>query len=387
MHTILEYVGITIVFIFILLIMGYYISVPLTNLSAIKSEQLTSVSQRMLDTIVLTTGDPEDWERRTDNPISFGLKLENTSATLYILNPDKITRLANGSIYGREFFNPLYINKETVSQIIGAYKSYGFRIELQPIPNITIICNKENFPDIVDVYVNDRRNMTLPGINVTLYYIIVKRDGSQINETVLIKDCVSSIDGKCSFSLGSYLSSINENNVIGYVILAKAVHHGSISVALSKVGKYNLATLVGRSLYVDESLTSSNIMFIDSIKTVFNDNSSWINYNRGKCTEFVPQVYSTVSPIFPLNVSTGTSYTVNGRTFSNYTLEFVDYSAYIITMVGFDGTEYRLIISVRPPLIKYGYMVPKGNVEVSESFVNIAGYSYILRLYIWRTEI
>jgi len=386
-HTILEYVGITLIFIFVLLIMGYYISIPLTSLSAIKSEQLTSISQRMLNTIVLTTGDPEDWGRRTNNPTSFGLKLENTSATLYVLNPDKITRLANGSMYSREFFNPLYIDKETVSQILGAYRSYGFRIELQPVPNITIV-KQDSYK--FDVYVNDKRNMSLPGVSVTLYYIIVKEDGGKFNMIVIVNTSVSDINGKCSFNLQPYLSTINWNDVIGYLIVAKAAHQGSISVAVSDVGDYNITTLVGKCLFVDQTLTPNgvnDVRYIDSIKTVFSDGKSQISYRKGQCIEFIPLVNSSITPVFPINVSAVDTYTVNGKTFFNYTLDFVDYYAYIVIMVGYDGSKYRLIIALRPPLIKYGYNVPKGNVETLERFVNIAGYSYILRLYIWRTEI
>jgi len=387
MHTILEYVGITLVFIFILLVMGYYMSVPLTSLSAIKSEQLLYVGQRILNTIVLTTGDPKDWGKRIGDPTSFGLKLENISVGLYVLSSDKITRLANGSVYGREFYNPFYIDKEKVSRILGINKSYGFRIELEPILNIRIICNKQDFPDKINVYVYDRRNMTLPGINVTLYYIIVKWESDEINTTVIIRERVSSITGECSFNLSSYFSNINKNDIIGYVIVAKATHYWSMSVALSEVGNYSLATLIGRSLYVDSSLTNGTIKHIDHVKTVFNNSKSCTSSVTGNCTELVPQVYPDVTPLFLINVSEPTTYNTGDKTFYNYTLEFVDYASYIVMMVVSDDNNVcRLVVAVRPPLIKYGYVVPKGNVETSECFVNIA-YSYVLRLYIWRTEI
>lgn len=388
MHTILEYVGITLVFIFILVVMGYYMSVPLTSLSVIKSEQLLYVGQRILNIIVLTTGDPEDWGRRIEDPSSFGLKLENTTVGLYVLSPDKIARLANGSVYSREFYNPFYIDKEKVSRILGINKSYGFRIELEPIPNIRIFCNKQDFPDKIQVYVYDRRNMTLPGVNVTLYYIIVKWDGDEINTTVIIRERVSSITGKCSFDLSPYLSSIDKNDIIGYVIAVKATHYWSTSVALLEVGNYSLATFIGRSLYVDSSLTDGTVKRIDHIKTVFNNSKSWTSSLTGNCTELVPQVYSDVTPLFLINVSEPTTYNVGDKTFYNYTLKFVDYASYIVMMVVSDDNNLcKLIVAVRPPLIKYGYVVPKGNVETSECFVNIAGYSYLLRLYIWRTEI
>ncbi|MCD6209064.1 MAG: hypothetical protein J7J67_02620, partial [Thermoproteales archaeon] len=118
MHVILEYLAIGVLIILFITISLNMIEDITGRLVTVKEEQVYNVAERLMDKILLTPGFPADWGTNimvsSDDLRDFGLALNRTRAP-YIIDPDKVMRLANLSILP----NPLLLNYSRIADLLG----------------------------------------------------------------------------------------------------------------------------------------------------------------------------------------------------------------------------------------------------------------------------
>jgi len=137
------------------------------NMSTVMSQQITRMEQergytlaeKILDTILLSPGDPEDWGNYPSDPSSFGLAAQD-SLKAYVLDANKVIRLSGNSTY--------YLSPGKVRYLLGLSRGYQFSLNIMPIFNIGIVSDGDgNFT----LNVTNYKGLPAPNVNVTGYYI------------------------------------------------------------------------------------------------------------------------------------------------------------------------------------------------------------------------
>lgn len=176
MHAVLEYLAVGVLITTLLLVSGYVMEAPFRTVETVKAEQLYTVAERLMDKILLTPGYPEHWGADLtpeDEIADFGLALAGATAP-YIIDPDKVMRLANLTFSP----NPVPVSARRIAELLGIYGAYGFRLEMKPMITATVktIDSEELIPKIFSVCVVNWQNIGLPNANVTGAYAIAYAD-------------------------------------------------------------------------------------------------------------------------------------------------------------------------------------------------------------------
>ncbi|MEM1581466.1 MAG: hypothetical protein QXK89_03015 [Candidatus Bathyarchaeia archaeon] len=134
-------------------------------------ENLKSIAHTILTRILLDPGDPIDWGSNTSISVSdlksFGLayqRYEVSPKDAYVLDPDKISRLNKN--------NPFYISPIEVRKLLGLSDEYGFTIELLPALNIEVNQTEVNKYKISVKSIYNVRPLSDANVTARIYYIM-----------------------------------------------------------------------------------------------------------------------------------------------------------------------------------------------------------------------
>ncbi|MEZ0345638.1 MAG: hypothetical protein ABWK01_03730 [Infirmifilum sp.] len=249
MHAQLEYIAVGLLVLTIIISFNQVIGTLTQRLEPVREEQLYTVAERVMDKIVLTPGYPEDWGTNIlvtpDTLKDFGLALSG-SRTPYILDPDKVMRLANLTTLP----NPLLLNSSRLADILALSRDYGFRLVMRPALNIGIEVaqwyqakNKLYYPATLKVNLTNYYGMGVPNANITVMYAIVRvspgneKQGQVEERTIFVRGGLTNAVGVCyidfTSDLQSYFSSPGSTSDKWYfpIIIAHANWQGYTSVA------------------------------------------------------------------------------------------------------------------------------------------------------------
>ncbi|MEM0345686.1 MAG: hypothetical protein QW189_07220 [Thermofilaceae archaeon] len=209
MHAALEYLAVGLLLVIVILAAGQMIEAPARTVETVKAEQLYTVAERLIDKILLTPGYPENWgaDLLLDHEVmDFGLALAGAK-TPYIVDPDKVMRLANLTTYP----NPVPISAERIAELLGIKGEYGFRLEMKPMIRIRVeaLDVNDGLPSTFIVNVVNWQGIALPNARVTGIYVIVyvpvgvgagqenKQDRAE-SENPLVESCLTDSLGTCT---------------------------------------------------------------------------------------------------------------------------------------------------------------------------------------------
>jgi len=361
MHVILEYIAIGLILIFILFLTAQYISLIVTPLAETEAERITDYTESLMDFIITYAGDPPDWGSKFTQPNQFGLYDQNSTGEPYTLNVDKIARIANGSINGIEYKNPLYVDWQYTAEKLGIKESHGFKIEIKPSAAIDVEILERNInldiPQKIKITAKSFLGTPMPGANITLYYfIITSLSGDPFEYELFSLSNITRINGECIIDFGDNLTSLT--NQIAFVIVIRTDYFGSTAVDFYSEN-FEYATVIDGKI-------------IANCTEIEDD----------KVAQIVPQVSKTVKNLFFVNATEESA--INEYTV--YKLDFVEPYSYLIAFIGYDDSgNQKFFIALRPPPVDYGYeTIPRAAVACSTKTVYIEGYSYYIRLCLWR---
>lgn len=159
MHSSIEYIFAGIAIFLILSVTSQY-ATSLVNNSAnlIEKEGQTQRADKIIDTLLLSPGSPEQWGLQPDEPTTMGLALQN-ALKMYELDFDKVSRLNNASMN--------YISPERVRDLLGLSNYIQISLSISPLLNLTVTqVTDENF----SVSVSNQWNMPVSNVNITGAY-------------------------------------------------------------------------------------------------------------------------------------------------------------------------------------------------------------------------
>lgn len=306
---------------------------------ASEREGLKRIAQSIMTQILLNPGDPLDWGSNVtideDSLKSFGLAYwSRTVREAYVLDADKILRLSNGA-------NPFYISPLKVIELLGLNaREYGFTIEILPQFNITVEENSGVYEISVRSAdgINPIRNAD---VTAKIYYLYNNRvyEGSARNS-------ITGPDGTCTVNFEEAQSS---PATVIFIVDYRGIRVPKIFVK----GSVQMAYLVGQKL----SLSVSSEM-IDEVIAPIKD---------GKCEVF------KVSSAWGVG-GDGVTYVEHVEPGTIVALAF-NGGDLIVAQRFMDLVEYGTV-SLRSPSLPLGFML--------EKIVSVEGFSYIVRLYVWR---
>ncbi|MEM1510881.1 MAG: hypothetical protein QW291_09700 [Thermofilaceae archaeon] len=203
MHAVLEYLAVGILLVVVILAADLMIEAPPRTIETVSAEQLYTVAERLIDKILLTPGYPENWgsDLLVDDEITdFGLALHEATAP-YILDPDKVMRLANLT----PLPNPMPINAEKIAELLGIKGKYGFKLEMRPMITAKILAiDDTNYQTPLKFWVQvvNWQGIGLPNARVTGMYIMAYfRKGTAHTDLSDLKTisetCITDALGSC----------------------------------------------------------------------------------------------------------------------------------------------------------------------------------------------
>ncbi|MEM3944057.1 MAG: hypothetical protein QW700_08135 [Desulfurococcaceae archaeon] len=245
----LEYLAVGLLILTILVAFNHVVGVLNTRLEPIREEQLYTVAERLMDKILLTPGYPEDWGTNiTVTPGTlkdFGLALMG-SRSPYILDPDKVMRLANLSTLP----NPLLINSSMLAELLALKDSYGFHLVMRPALYVEIeptgwyrAKNNLYYPASFRLNLTNYYGVGVPNGNITVMYVIVRvapsgaSEGQVEAKSIFVKSCLTNAVGFCNVDFTRDVSSFFSDPGSGAdkfyfpVVIAHASWQGFTSVA------------------------------------------------------------------------------------------------------------------------------------------------------------
>ncbi len=403
MHATLEYIGVTIAIIFIILIAQYSLAVFLRDTAHVREEQLYTVAERIMDKIVLTPGDPPDWGYNftayNGTLRDFGLAQYGTR-TPYELDPDKIMRLANLT----ELPNPLFINGSYIADLLGLSGEYGFVLEMKPLLSheITVLDyypipgRQDDVPAVFRIKLKNYYDLNVPSANITGIYTLIKVEPGVGNvdtadiEEIFTRTNTTNLRGECILDfmedLEEFFRKIPPGQAKKYlaILLIHTNWYGFVAVdAFTSITGDAPATgyVVGDYIILErdvEVLPRSAILVKDEV------------------IQAVPEYRSLLTVVAISLECNGTSppattpacYVINSGNFQYkvYKVEYVEkLSSHIFVIAQWRGEYIAIVIDRIPKInIRYGTYYEPVNSVVLIREGHLFNYPYIVKLTIWR---
>ncbi len=189
MHVNYEYVLAGIILLIVLSVAGINI-VSIMSHQVTKMEQETDfpTSDRILDMLLMSPGNPRNWGIISDPPLSLGLAAGN-ALDAYILDSDKVRRLIDTC--------PNYLWPTEAREILGLSKDFNFNLTIRPVYDLLIsnVSTAESMRYRVTVV--DYNGLTVPSVTVTGYLVpsTLAEEGNYPSS-----QGVTGIDGNCILS-------------------------------------------------------------------------------------------------------------------------------------------------------------------------------------------
>lgn len=200
MDTAFEYISAGIILSMILGVTG----VVTTNMVSDRRYQIEQtegfkVTDKMIDSLLLSTGTPTNWGSSLDSPTSIGLALEN-GVKPHQLDRTKVKRLEETSVG--------YIPAHEVRDLLGLSPNYFLKIKIYPIYRITV---EEDSSNIFTITVKNQWGVPVSAVNVTGAYTDIENVNateitSLINGDLDDADTLSSLtdaSGQCTLDFTS----------------------------------------------------------------------------------------------------------------------------------------------------------------------------------------
>jgi hypothetical protein len=163
------------------------------KINLIESNQGIEKAGKILDTILLTEGEPYNWDETPDDPEILGFAPSNT-IKMYKLDKDKVRRLIPTS--------PGYISPVSVRELMGLSAKYYISIRIFPLLNVTLVrTSQENF----EVQFVNQWGTSVSNVNVTVAYVndrLVEDLTEEDLESFLDLELAGIYDSKLTNSLG-----------------------------------------------------------------------------------------------------------------------------------------------------------------------------------------
>lgn len=222
MHATFEYVLAGIVLLVILSTAEMHIfGIMAFQLAKMEQETEYPIAEKILDTLLLSPGNPGDWGNQSGIPSSFGLAVQN-SLRSYTLDVRKVAKLVNGS--------PGYMLPSTARDLMGLSSIYNFNLTITPMFNINITMPSSN---TYLIKVIDYKGLLVSNAYVTGFYVPTSMSG---DETFSAQSAVTGLYGSCTLVFnplpGHFLvvsvSQMAINNVQTYPVGMKVTIEGGI---------------------------------------------------------------------------------------------------------------------------------------------------------------
>jgi len=403
MHATLEYIGVTLSLIVIIILAHYSIAVFLRDTAHVREEQLYTVAERLMDKILLTPGSPPDWGYNftlyNGTLTDFGLAACGTRSP-YKLDPDKVMRLANLT----QLPNPVYVNGSYLAELLGLSENYGFVLEMTPLleHKVTVLDyyetpgNKGDLPSVFRIELENYYGLRVPSANVTGIYTLIKvergvgsEDTADIEE-IFTETNITSIRGECILDFQDELEDFFSNTPPGQIrrylaiLLIHTNWYGFVAVdAFTPAPEEAPATgyVIGNYIILEkdvELLPRSAILVKDEV------------------IQAVPEYQSLLTVVAVELECNGTSppettpacYVINSGSFQYkvYRVEYVEkLSSHIFVIAQWRGEYISIVINRIPRInIRYGVYFEPVNSVILVREAHLFNYPYVVKLTLWR---
>ena len=387
MHATLEYVGVALLVVALILVAQYSALVFTREVGHVMEEQLYTVAERILDKILLTPGEPPDWGWNLTSALSdFGLAAYGTRVP-YDLDPDKIMRLCNLT----ELANPLYLNSSRLAELL-ALEGYGFRLEMVPFLDHRVEALENRGAPTGDVVPSSFRvaavnqyGMGVPGANVTGIYVVVgvneTADGPRAHVAgVLVEHENTDSRGECELDFSEELEDFFSDpppadHFLGLLI----VHtnwHGFVAVDAyssapegAPAGGYVIGNYVVVSREVE--LVPSAVVVRDEVVQAIPEYESLL-------LVAAVELECEGGGDDPACSAVPSSYKV-------YRLEYVErLSSHVVLVAEWEGRYFPLVICRIPRVEVESSAAAPANVVELVRLARLFNYPYVIRLVLWR---
>jgi len=415
MNVTLEYLAVGLLIVTILLAFNQVVGSLTPRLESVRSEQLFTVAERVMDKIVLTPGYPEDWGRdievTPETLKDFGLALAG-SRSPYVLDPDKVMRLANLSTLP----NPLLLNASRLAEILALKMDFGFHFVMKPALSINVnySCpidtrkDQKAYPSFIKITLTNWHGVGVPNANITGMYVIVGlnpgngNQGGVREKYVFVKNCLTNAVGVCTLDytdeLEKYSSQKGEGSSEGgrkevTFLIVHANWQGFVSIKGEPMTCDKISILQGYII--------GNYIFVDHNVEV-DEGSSGAAHVKDDLLQAVPMYGDLLS-------FTGVTWCRNreggfkdhdplcnaaGRVLPSakqwYLIGYINYveplASHVFVFVKYQGNWVPIVVN-RTPIIDITYgakgTVPANSVTVRRLAV-LYNYPYVVELTIWR---
>lgn len=366
----------------------------------VKSEQLYTVAERVLSKVLLTPGRPINWGTdlavAEDNMTDFGLALAGSQEP-YVLDPDKLMRLVNYTW----FRNPAFLDPRRVAALL-KLEGYGFMLEFAPLYTLRAAPLALD-PDTgvavrFKVVAVSYEDLPLGNVNVTgLLLVLYSEGGCGLSSPVdvgyaLLRDSeVTGIDGSCVLDYSSELETVkpslpNRGDKVTYALILYGEWHGyrvtshyapdqgAIEVYL--IGPHVIAE------HATEAPPYGAVLLKDEALEALPDYSKLIEVRKVamECVGDDPSDWTPACRVLNRGA----------KLYQLYRLEHVERLASHAILVGCRLGRLFAYVASKYPVepVRYGLLgeVHAANLVVLTRLAQVSGYSYVVKLYLWRWE-
>ena len=398
MYAALEYVAISLVAVVLVLSTLSSMHALVQGVKLVESEQLYTVAERVLNKVLLTPGRPINWGTdltvTEDNMTDFGLALAGSQEP-YVLDPDKLMRLVNYSWFG----NPAFLDPRHVASLL-KLEGYGFALEFAPL--FTLRATPLAVDPDTGVAVQFRvtainyEDMPLANVNVTGLLLVLYSEGgcglstsAEVGYALLRDSEVTGIDGSCTLDYSSEFGALKPSlpsggDKVTYVLILygewygyrTASHYapdqGALDVYL--IGPYVIAD------YAVDAPPYGAVLLKDEALEALPDYSKLVEVQKVviECVGDEPGDWTPACRVLNRGA----------KLYQLYRLEHVERLASHAILVGCRLGRLFAYVASKYPIepVRYGLLeeVHAANLVVLTRLVQVSGYSYAVRLYLWR---
>lgn len=152
------------------------------KLTHLEQEAPYTTADRILDILLLSPGDPENWGTNvSETPAALGLA-DQTALRAYVLDPRKVARLHENTTG--------YIAPSEARDLLGLRRTYHFSLRIRPVLKIEVAGN-----GTFTLTVRDTKGFLVPNVRMTAFYV----PKSLVPGTDYPHESnITSIDGSCT---------------------------------------------------------------------------------------------------------------------------------------------------------------------------------------------
>jgi len=265
------------------------------NLLYVDQQQLRNIALDTLKTMLIDAGYPANWGTTGDfDPDRFGLALAGSSS-FYVLDPDKVQRLAVGNPTGVIEYEDIRTKLEL--------QGYGFNFQI--IPPFKVIVNDidfdgesnpitlANLTNGVKVFVTYNAGSPIPkaSVEATLFYVLDRTDFTTTkasNSTDALGKCIINVSGFNPEILDPY-------DITDFIIVFKVTVADLTTITSSYMEGFEAQHVMNASI-IGENITlaipegtgwesgSKGSRWVDNV-VVVNEEGVWIIYNGTRSNE------------------------------------------------------------------------------------------------------